>query len=836
MGKNFKRMLSILLSLTLMLSIVGCSKGEGKSSMGRYVEERYESPEGVNVQGITLLEDGKLGMIAYSNEHWKPVAFISEDGGKTWTENSIELPKEEGKETYANNISYLSNGKILISYYFQEPMPEMEDGILDDSTVGEGGAIAKDEVVTEDLLYEEPEFKYAVIDTDGTVTDIELDLSVYNDDESMGVGHNNFKAGSNGDVFFLAGSNGEKVVQFDGETFEEKNIYEGSEWVNDFFIVGDSLIVYSFDSIIEYDTTNGKEKGNLEALEKETIAENTNYYPIFLNSGSKDKLYYYTTLGLYEYDMKTEKVKQLVDAAISSFGDSEMSITSFVEKGNGEFLTTFTDWSNAESGTSIINYAYDENIPSVPENQLVIYSLLENYSIRQAVSSYAKEHPDTYVKYEIGLTYGDGATQSDALKTLNTEIMAGNGPDVIILDGLSAESYIEKGLLEDISDVINPLVEDGTIFKNIAEAYTVDGKIYQFPTNFKFPILFGNKEDIANIQGLDSLVELTKKLSTQTEKRVFSNYFDAKGLVYSLYYLYGNDWLNDDDTINEEALTNFFNKAKEMYVALQENEASYAKFMEDKYANSENIDDNFGVDSDVTIDEDFEEGSDEEFTEEDYEEMYGIYDLQYYLNPSIYADMFLFEDTSSLAYGGIDGADGYSSLITAMLNRPELDYKVLTRGDESIFTGTNIIGVNAKGKNKEEAKEIVKQLLSDKIQKQLYGNGLPVNKKTLAGQFSMEQYEGYEPEFDEATNHYVSYTSMWADELGNEKEIKVLLANEEDVNKLISNIEGLNKGTTINSVLLMEVAKQFEAFAQDGISLDEAINEVIDNLDLYLSE
>ena len=836
MGKNFKRMLSILLSLTLMLSIVGCSKGEGKSSMGRYVEERYESPEGVNVQGITLLEDGKLGMIAYSNEHWKPVAFISEDGGKTWTENSIELPKEEGKETYANNISYLSNGKILISYYFQEPMPEMEDGILDDSTVGEGGAIAKDEVVTEDLLYEEPEFKYAVIDTDGTVTDIELDLSVYNDDESMGVGHNNFKAGSNGDVFFLAGSNGEKVVQFDGETFEEKNIYEGSEWVNDFFIVGDSLIVYSFDSIIEYDTTNGKEKGNLEALEKETIAENTNYYPTFLNSGSKDKLYYYTTLGLYEYDMKTEKVKQLVDAAISSFGDSEMSITSFVEKGNGEFLTTFTDWSNAESGTSIINYAYDENIPSVPENQLVIYSLLENYSIRQAVSSYAKEHPDTYVKYEIGLTYGDGATQSDALKTLNTEIMAGNGPDVIILDGLSAESYIEKGLLEDISDVINPLVEDGTIFKNIAEAYTVDGKIYQFPTNFKFPILFGNKEDIANIQGLDSLVELTKKLSTQTEKRVFSNYFDAKGLVYSLYYLYGNDWLNDDDTINEEALTNFFNKVKEMYVALQENEASYAKFMEDKYANSENIDDNFGVDSDVTIDEDFEEGSDEEFTEEDYEEMYGIYDLQYYLNPSIYADMFLFEDTSSLAYGGIDGADGYSSLITAMLNRPELDYKVLTRGDESIFTGTNIIGVNAKGKNKEEAKEIVKQLLSDKIQKQLYGNGLPVNKKTLAGQFSMEQYEGYEPEFDEATNHYVSYTSTWADELGNEKEIKVLLANEEDVNKLISNIEGLNKGTTINSVLLMEVAKQFEAFAQDGISLDEAINEVIDNLDLYLSE
>ena len=66
--------------------------------------------------------------------------------------------------------------------------------------------------------------------------------------------------------------------------------------------------------------------------------------------------------------------------------------------------------------------------------------------------------------------------------------MAGNGPDVIILDGLSAESYIENGLLEDISDVINPLVEDGTIFKNIADVYTNDGKIYQMPTSFKYPI------------------------------------------------------------------------------------------------------------------------------------------------------------------------------------------------------------------------------------------------------------------------------------------------------------------------------------------------------------
>ena len=60
MGVSFKRMLSILLTLTLAFSIVSCSKDGGKSSMGRYVEERYEVPEGVEVQSLSLLENNKV--------------------------------------------------------------------------------------------------------------------------------------------------------------------------------------------------------------------------------------------------------------------------------------------------------------------------------------------------------------------------------------------------------------------------------------------------------------------------------------------------------------------------------------------------------------------------------------------------------------------------------------------------------------------------------------------------------------------------------------------------------------------------------------------------------
>ena len=69
-----------------------------------------------------------------------------------------------------------------------------------------------------------------------------------------------------------------------------------------------------------------------------------------------------------------------------------------------------------------------------------------------------------------------------------------------------------------------------------------------------------------------------------------------------------------------------------------------------------------------------------------------------------------------------------------------------------------------------------------------------------------------------------------------QKEVNILLPNDEDVSKLKGEIESLNVGTTVNTVLLTEVAKQFDAYAQGEISLEDAINTVVDNLDLYLSE
>ena len=96
--------------------------------------------------------------------------------------------------------------------------------------------------------------------------------------------------------------------------------------------------------------------------------------------------------------------------------------------------------------------------------------------------------------------------------------------------------------------------------------------------------------------------------------------------------------------------------------------------------------------------------------------------------------------------------------------------------------------------------------------------------------------EGNELEFDEATNHYIKVHGDGEMNLEISKEVTILFPNDEDVNRLRGEIESLNVAATVNTVLLTEVAKQFNSYAQGEISLEDAINTVVDNLDLYLSE
>ncbi|QHQ63694.1 extracellular solute-binding protein [Anaerocolumna sedimenticola] len=96
---------------------------------------------------------------------------------------------------------------------------------------------------------------------------------------------------------------------------------------------------------------------------------------------------------------------------------------------------------------------------------------------------------------------------SDYIRALNTELLAGNGADVLVLDGLPVDSYIEKGVLSDITDIINPLEEAGKVLSNITDYYHKDGKVYEMPLRFSIPVIAGKKEAIKAADNTGNIVK-----------------------------------------------------------------------------------------------------------------------------------------------------------------------------------------------------------------------------------------------------------------------------------------------------------------------------------------
>jgi hypothetical protein len=72
------------------------------------------------------------------------------------------------------------------------------------------------------------------------------------------------------------------------------------------------------------------------------------------------------------------------------------------------------------------------------------------------------------------------------------------------------ESYIEKGVLSDISGIINPIIKGNKIFSNVVNSYYIGDKIYTIPTRIKLPGIFGKAEAVHACDTLDHMAEYAK--------------------------------------------------------------------------------------------------------------------------------------------------------------------------------------------------------------------------------------------------------------------------------------------------------------------------------------
>ena len=294
---------------------------------------------------------------------------------------------------------------------------------------------------------------------------------------------------------------------------------------------------------------------------------------------------------------------------------------------------------------------------------LKIYSLKENSMIRSSLAFFRRKHTDISINYTVGYTGEDGFSVSDAIRKLNTEIMADEGPDIIVLDNLSVEEYISKGVLEPVTAIVNEKKDE--IFFNMIEGYNKESEIFCVPTTFRIPVIIGISEVVS--------AESSKAVIDQMEQQE-SPVLTRQDFPYAAMYMFVTSDMVEKDGMNEEKLTAYYNdllRLKEMG----------------------NVTDKIVGESDYSMNQ--------------------TVDIFPYGESDVPSDIYFGEAKAGV--GQIAYADSYIKLNSAR-KQADIQFDYLNKSGGNYYIPTEVLGINSRSSSKDAAKEFLSLYLTEEVQ------------------------------------------------------------------------------------------------------------------------
>jgi len=156
--------------------------------------------------------------------------------------------------------------------------------------------------------------------------------------------------------------------------------------------------------------------------------------------------------------------------------------------------------------STLMAYVFNPDLDMRTDTVFTVTALRESTKIRKAVSDFQREHPELTVNYQTLLAADDTDTPvEDAIRTLNTDLFAGKGGDILILDEMPLAHYIDRGVLLPLDDLLAGM----DFLPGILEGSRAsDGKLYALPAQFQFGTLWGNRDILSGVDTLGGLVNL----------------------------------------------------------------------------------------------------------------------------------------------------------------------------------------------------------------------------------------------------------------------------------------------------------------------------------------
>lgn len=759
--KRLKCMMVLLLAVLVLGAISGCS-GQGKNqtgnggqdgsvqdsgeqAKGRFLEDEVDTGVAFdNILDIKKLEDGTIRIVGHAGNFG---VWDSKDQGGTW-EKAYDLPAEVQDQ----GNTYLAQAAIS----------------------GEGQTVCVVKEITDDS----PDSALYLVNKDGRADRIPFELpndsDVQSEDGSLygmsnGISDVQFP---NKDQIVLQDDAG-LVYQVGVADGDVKHTYDFTAITNDcrVFAVGNTLVVQNFSNVLLYDMETGEQKSSEEALDK-SGAENRFFSAVdTLDAG--ESIYCLSSGGLYHYKFGGSVMEQLIDGNMNSLGMPSCYPLALVMIDEQNLLVVSNDpESKSIAATEVWKYTYSADTSARPDKELKVYSLYENQEIRQFIGHFQKEHADVYVNYQMALSDDNAITVSDALKTLTTEIMAGNGPDVLLLDYMPVETYIEKGVLKDLS----PLLKEsgGTYFEHIINAYQDDqGQICAAPARFLIPLIYADSSDYT--PG-DDFNAFTERKSTMVHMLPWN-------VVEKFWYTCGAAWQKEDGTLDEAKITEFLSRLNSAY-------GEYDKSLGDK--NNEY----YMERTTHLLDQSSMDAREYDFAYGRVNTNFGLcrrmdYDMQQVLEQK-------FED-------------GKRGLMPGQADH--------------VFVPAMVLGISSKSRQAEAAEEFVKSLFSQEAQEVSNAGGLPVDGFPVEKNAFHSFIDGHE------YNEIAGSTTTVGDFV-----VMLGPTPKEAIAEMTGLAESLTTPALTDGVIMDVVVEQGERVLKGELSPEGGTAAIMQKINIYLAE
>ncbi|WP_028595271.1 ABC transporter substrate-binding protein [Paenibacillus assamensis] len=161
---------------------------------------------------------------------------------------------------------------------------------------------------------------------------------------------------------------------------------------------------------------------------------------------------------------------------------------------------------------------------------IVTFSIRESNPFYQVVEKkFEAKYPDIDLEIQAYKQAGEKSkpgAHAQYIKTMNTEVLAGKGADVIEMSSLPVDKYVNKKLLVNLSDLMekDKSLNKSDLQMNVLDARKINGGLYTMPYSFSLSVFVGDG-DILNHANVDDkswswqqFGNISKNLIEQTGK------------------------------------------------------------------------------------------------------------------------------------------------------------------------------------------------------------------------------------------------------------------------------------------------------------------------------